>query len=67
MESLAFLRDFLDSRDLIYPDARPLYAYRCKTSEFDLIAQNIKNVVSIVNIGGRLGPKSSALFCLFAS
>ncbi len=67
MESPVFLREFLNSRNLIYPDARPLYAYRCNMIEFEQINQNIYGVLSIAKLGGRPGPKSSALFCLFAS
>jgi hypothetical protein len=67
MDAPAFLQVFLSKRSLVEPDARPLYAYRCQDDEFQEIIPIVEQAFSFISYRFRPGPRSSALFCLFAA
>jgi hypothetical protein len=67
MDAPTFCQVFLSKRNLVEPDSRPLYAYRCQKNEFQEIIPIVEKTLSLISCRSRINPRSAALFCLFAA
>lgn len=64
---LLWLKAFFTRRSLSGPDGRALYAYRCKDTEYEKLAQILRNHVPHTYPKTVFISYSDALFCLYAA